>query len=228
MALFTIFLFVFETKLEILKYLSILYQKYYLNTNFSMKITNVLFDKSISIDSDKVYFDNKKQIVFVWRSNVGKSSLMNSIFEKKDLVKTSSLPGKTKTANLFTVNNKFHFVDLPGYWFAKLWKEHQKKLDDLISWYLEEFKHDIKRLVVVLDSKLGPTQIDIDMFKFIQEFEIPLTFVLNKTDKLSNNEVFKSLKHTQDIFFGQKVFTVSAKKGDWVWELLKFLGESLK
>ena len=139
MALFTIFLFIFETKLEILKYLSILYQKYYLNTNFSMKITNVLFDKSISIDSDKVYFDNKKQIVFVWRSNVGKSSLMNSIFEKKDLVKTSSLPGKTKTANLFTVNNKFHFVDLPGYWFAKLWKENQKKLFHMFSpvWNVE-------------------------------------------------------------------------------------------
>lgn len=193
-----------------------------------MKITSVSFDKSISIESDKVYLDNRKQIVFVWRSNVGKSSLMNSIFEKKDLVKTSSLPGKTKTANLFTVNNKFHFVDLPGYWFAKLWKEHQKKLDDLISWYLEEFKHDIKRLVVVLDSKLGPTQIDIDMFKFIQEFGIPLVFVLNKIDKLSNNEITKSLNHTQEILFWQKIFTLSAKKGDWVNELLRFLWEDLK
>lgn len=193
-----------------------------------MKITSVSFDKSISIESDKVYLDNRKQIVFVWRSNVGKSSLMNSIFLKKDLVKTSSLPGKTKTANIFRVNNKYDFVDLPGYWFAKLWKEHQKKLDDLISWYLEEFKLDIKRLVIVLDSKLWPTQIDIDMFKFIQEFGIPLVFVLNKTDKLSNNEITKSLNHTQEIFFWQKIFTLSAKKGDWVAELLRFLWEDLK
>ena len=193
-----------------------------------MKITSVSFDKSISIESDKVYLDNRKQIVFVWRSNVGKSSLMNSIFLKKDLVKTSSLPGKTKTANIFRVNNKYDFIDLPGYWFAKLWKEHQKKLDDLISWYLEEFKLDIKRLVIVLDSKLWPTQIDIDMFKFIQEFGIPLVFVLNKTDKLSNNEITKSLNHTQEILFWQKIFTLSAKKGDWVNELLRFLWEDLK
>ena len=193
-----------------------------------MKITSVSFDKSISIESDKVYLDNRKQIVFVWRSNVGKSSLMNSIFLKKDLVKTSSLPGKTKTANIFRVNNKYDFIDLPGYWFAKLWKENQKKLDDLISWYLEEFKLDIKRLVIVLDSKLWPTQIDIDMFKFIQEFGIPLVFVLNKIDKLSNNEITKSLNHTQEILFWQKIFTLSAKKGDWVNELLRFLWEDLK
>lgn len=193
-----------------------------------MKITSVSFDKSISIESDKVYLDNRKQIVFVWRSNVGKSSLMNSIFLKKDLVKTSSLPGKTKTANIFRVNNKYDFIDLPGYWFAKLWKENQKKLDDLISWYLEEFKLDIKRLVIVLDSKLWPTQIDIDMFKFIQEFGIPLVFVLNKIDKLSNNEITKSLTHTQEILFWQKIFTLSAKKGDWVNELLRFLWEDLK
>ena len=193
-----------------------------------MKITSVSFDKSISIESDKVYLDNRKQIVFVWRSNVGKSSLMNSIFWKKDLVKTSSLPGKTKTANIFRVNNKYDFIDLPGYWFAKLWKENQKKLDDLISWYLEEFKLDIKRLVIVFDSKLWPTQIDIDMFKFIQEFGIPLVFVLNKIDKLSNNEITKSLNHTQEILFWQKIFTLSAKKGDWVNELLRFLWEDLK
>ena len=193
-----------------------------------MKITSVSFDKSISIESDKVYLDNRKQIVFVWRSNVGKSSLMNSIFWKKDLVKTSSLPGKTKTANIFRVNNKYDFIDLPGYWFAKLWKENQKKLDDLISWYLEEFKLDIKRLVIVLDSKLWPTQIDIDMFKFIQEFGIPLVFVLNKIEKLSNNEITKSLNHTQEILFWQKIFTLSAKKGDWVNELLRFLWEDLK
>ena len=85
-----------------------------------MKNLEVVFDKSISIESNKVSFDNKKQIVFVGRSNVGKSSLMNAIFQKKDLVKTSSLPGKTKLANIFKVNNKYDFVDLPGYGFAKL------------------------------------------------------------------------------------------------------------
>jgi len=193
-----------------------------------MKIDKVEFDKSISIDSNKVYFENKKQIVFVWRSNVGKSSLMNSIFNSKDLVKTSSMPGKTKMANLFLVNNKFHFVDLPGYWFAKLWAEQKEKLDALISWYLEEFKFDIKKIVIVLDSKIWPTDKDIDMFKFLGNFGVPLIFVLNKIDKLSNNDISKSIFHTEEIFFWQQVIATSAKKWVWVKELTKELLEVLK
>lgn len=193
-----------------------------------MKNLEVVFDKSISIESNKVSFDNKKQIVFVGRSNVGKSSLMNAIFQKKDLVKTSSLPGKTKLANIFKVNNKYDFVDLPGYGFAKLWQEQKAKLDALISWYLEAFRNDIKKIVVVLDSKLGPTDTDIDMYKFLQEFQVPLIFVLNKIDKLSNNDIFKSLRHTEEIFFWQRVVAVSAKNNTWIDELRKELMQSLK
>lgn len=208
--------------------MNILYCKYYLKQIFTMKIMNVEFDKSISIESNKISLENKKQIVFVWRSNVWKSSLMNAIFAKKDLVKTSSLPWKTKTANLFKVNNKFHFVDLPWYWFAKLWEEKRKKLDELISWYLEEFRYDIKNIVIVLDSKIWPTQTDIDMFKYIQEFQIPLTFVLNKIDKLSSNEVNKSMFHSQEIFFWQKILPVSAKSWDWIKELLRNIFDYLQ
>ena len=192
-----------------------------------MKKIEVIFDKSISIDSEKIFFEWKKQVVFVGRSNVWKSSLMNAIFEKKDLVKTSSMPWKTKLANLFLVNNKYHFVDLPGYWFAKLWQEQKEKLDSLISWYLEEFKPYIKKIVVVLDSKIWPTNVDIDMFKFLWDFDIPLIFVLNKTDKLSNNEISKSKNHTWDIFFWQQIITTSAKKWVWIVELRRELMDIL-
>jgi GTP-binding protein len=78
-----------------------------------MKISSVVFSRSLSIESEKIFFDEKSQVVFIGRSNVGKSSLMNKIFASKDLVKTSSMPGKTKLANLFLVNNKFYFTDLP-------------------------------------------------------------------------------------------------------------------
>lgn len=192
-----------------------------------MKNLKVSFDKSIQMDSNKIFLDNKKQIVFVGRSNVGKSSLMNSIFNSKNLVKTSSTPWKTKTANLFLINNKYHFVDLPGYWFAKLWQEQKEKLDNLISWYLEEFRFDIKKIVIVLDSRVWPTKTDIDMFKFLSDFEIPLIFVLNKIDKLSNNEINKSIIHTQDLFFWQKIMEVSAKNWKWVKKLTMDLIESL-
>ncbi|MDD5769747.1 MAG: ribosome biogenesis GTP-binding protein YihA/YsxC [Candidatus Gracilibacteria bacterium] len=193
-----------------------------------MKNLEVSFDKSISIESVKVSFDNKKQIVFVGRSNVGKSSLMNAIFQKRDLVKTSSLPGKTKLANLFKVNNKYHFVDLPGYGFAKLGQIQKEKLDALISWYLEEFRYDIKKIVIVLDSKIGPTETDIDMFKFLGELQIPLIFVLNKIDKLSNNEIAKSKFHTEELFFGQRVVCVSAKNNIGIDLLRKELMETFK
>lgn len=193
-----------------------------------MKIENVVFEKSISIESEKISFNEKKQVVFIGRSNVGKSSLMNAIFNKKDLVKTSSLPWKTKHANMFLVNNKFHFIDLPGYWFAKLWQEHKAKLDALISWYLEEFSPYVKMIFVVLDAKLWPTEVDIDMFKFLAEFSLPITFLSNKIDKLSNNEVFKSVKHTEDIFFWQRVVPVSAKNWAWINEVLKIVWDVLK
>jgi len=153
---------------------------------------------------------------------------MNAIFKSKNLVKTSSLPWKTKSANLFSVNNKYYFVDLPGYWFAKLGKIQKEKLDSLISWYLEEFSYYIKKIVIVLDSKIWPTYTDIDMFKFLQDFWIPLIFVLNKIDKLRNDEIQKSLSYTQDMFFGQRVVAASAKKNIWIDELRKELMESLK
>lgn len=193
-----------------------------------MKNLEVVFDKSVSIEATQVSFENKPQVVFVWRSNVGKSSLMNAIFQKKDLVKTSSLPGKTKLANLFKVENKYHFVDLPGYGFAKLGQEQKAKLDALISWYLEEFQHDIKKIVVVLDSKIWPTETDIDMYKFLSEMGIPFLFILNKIDRLSSNEIHKSLLHTQDIFFGQQVLVTSAKKNIGIDELRKNLLDVLK
>lgn len=199
-----------------------------LKTNLVMKNLEVKFNKSISIESEKVSLDNKKQVVFIWRSNVWKSSLMNAIFKSKDLVKTSSMPWKTKTANLFRVDNKYDFVDLPGYWFAKLWQEQKVKLDALISWYIEEFRYDIKKIVIVLDSKIWPTQSDIDMFNYLQELQIPLIFVLNKIDKLSNNEINKSLLHTKDLFFWQEIIWTSAKNNINIDELRKILIEILK
>lgn len=194
-----------------------------------MKNLEVVFDKSIDIESYKVsFFDEKKQIVFVWRSNVGKSSLLNAVFQKKDLVKTSSMPGKTRTANLFKVNNKYHFVDLPWYGFAKRWEIERDKLDALISWYLEEFKSYIQKVVIVIDTKIWPTQSDIDMFKFLQEFSFPILVASNKIDKLSKNEVQKSLLHSQEIFFWQEIMWVSARKNIWIDEMRRNLLGSLK
>ncbi len=177
------------------------------------------FYTSVSLGSEKIFFDTHKEIIFVWRSNVWKSSIMNALFQKKDLVKTSARPGKTKTANIFKVANKYYFTDLPGYGFAKLGKEFKEALDGLISWYTEERKDQIKQVIMLIDSKLWPQQSDRDMYEFLLELEMPVTIVLSKIDKLSKNEVHKSLAFAQDAFFGQKILPVSSQKKTGLREL---------
>lgn len=188
-----------------------------------MNFANVKFYKSISLWNSEVFFEEKKEIIFVGRSNVGKSSIMNSIFQKKDLVKTSSRPGKTTLVNLFIVENKYYLTDLPWYGFAKLWKEHKDELDWLISWYIEERKKNIKSVVMLIDSKLWAQQKDIDMYKYLLELEIPVTIVLSKIDKLWKDQIQKSIFHTKDNFFWQEVFAVSSFNKIWLKELEKHL-----
>jgi len=166
-----------------------------------MKVKDAVFLKSISINDDKIFFEQRKEVVFVGRSNVGKSSLMNALMNKKDLVKTSSKPGKTRNANMFLVNEKYYFTDLPGYGFAKLGQSLREDLDALISWYLEEKKHAIKQVILVCDAKIGPQQTDIDMYNYITELELPMTVILSKIDRLSKNDVNKSVFHTEKTFF---------------------------
>ncbi len=193
-----------------------------------MKIKEVSFYKSISINDEKAFFDNRKEIIFVWRSNVWKSSLMNCVFNKKDLVKTSSKPWKTRTANLFLLNNKYYYTDLPGYWFAKLWKDLKENLDNLISWYIEERKNNIKKIVMLIDSKIWPQEKDIEMFNFISKLEFPIIIVLSKIDRLNKTFIMKSQKYAEKIFFWQQILWVSSVKKTWIKELNQILFESLR
>lgn len=192
-----------------------------------MKITEVSFVKSVSINDNRVFFESRDEIVFIGRSNMGKSTLMNKIFNKRDMVKTSARPGKTKTANIFLVNKKFFYTDLPGYGFARLGKEVREHLDALISWYLEEKRNNIKKVVMLIDSKIWPQQSDIDMFGYIQELGLPVTIVLSKIDRLSKSEADKSLAATQKAFFGQQVIGVSSTKHIGLDPLFKILREAL-
>ncbi len=193
-----------------------------------MKISQAEFIKSVSINDKKIFFDTRREVVFVGRSNVGKSSLMNALMHKKDLVKTSSTPGKTRNANIFQVNGKYYFTDLPGYGFAKLGQELREDLDALISWYLEERKPYISQVVVLIDSKIWPQQTDIDMIGYLQELEIPYTLVLSKIDRLKKNDVNKSQTHTQNMFFGARIIPISSQKLTGIDKLRQVLWESLK
>ena len=192
-----------------------------------MKLADVKFYKSIWLKSDEIYFDDKKEIVFVWRSNMWKSSLLNTIFQKKDLVKTSSKPWKTRLANLFLVENKYYFTDLPGYGFAKLWKELREELDWLISWYLEERKNSIKKVVMLIDSRLWPQDSDFEMYQYILDLELPVLIVLSKSDRLSKSELKKSENYAKQKFFWQEILSISSKTKLGISELEKILKNCL-
>ncbi len=192
-----------------------------------MKLKDVVFGKSVSINAEKIFLDTKKEIIFVGRSNVGKSSLMNALFNKKDLVKTSSRPGKTKLANIFIMNGKYNFTDLPGYWFAKLGKQIKEHLDALISWYIEEKQDNIKRVVLVVDAKIWPQEADIDMHDYLIKLWVPMFVVLSKVDRLNRSEIDKSIVHTQSLMPGQTIFTLSSKKNIGIKELYREIWEVL-
>ena len=192
-----------------------------------MKLSDVKFYKSVWLWSKEVHIDEKGEVIFVWRSNVGKSSIMNALFEKKDLVKTSSKPGKTRLANLFLIENKYYLTDLPGYGFAKLGKNLKEELDWLISWYMEEKWEFIKKVVILIDTKLWAQEVDIEMYKFILELGLPVTIVLSKIDKISKNEVAKSLAHAKTQFFWQEIIPVSSLKKTWIRELEKSIKKCL-
>lgn len=192
-----------------------------------MKFSDVVFNKSIALQSQDIMFENKKEVIFVGRSNVGKSSIMNALFEKKDLVKTSSRPGKTKTANIFTVANKYWLTDLPGYGFAKMGKTFQEQLDGLISWYIEERASHIQAVVILIDSRIWAGQGDIDMYKYLLELELPVKIVLSKTDKISKGALGKVTQQLKNDFFGQEILPVSSLKKTGVHELSKSLKQAL-
>lgn len=179
-----------------------------------MKIKEVKFIRSVTDKNafDYMYEKEKPEVCFVWRSNVGKSSTLNSIFGSKDLVKTSGKPGHTKLANQFSVNNRFICTDLPGYGFAKLSDSEREKIDNLITSYITEYGRDIRKVVIILDAKVGATDHDLDMFLMLQKLGIPSLVVLNKIDKLKSSEIQKIFKSTKEAILGHELITYSTKE----------------
>lgn len=153
-------------------------------TNFS----KTQFIKS-AINKDGFLFDDKQQVCFVGRSNVGKSSLINMLCNQKSLARTSSTPGRTRLVNYFLVDDKFYLVDLPGYGFQKGSKAEQKDWDEMMDDYFTNTR-SLRLALVLLDIRRDLTSEDLDIQKYLFANNIPFKIVLTKTDKVSNNEKF--------------------------------------
>lgn len=132
------------------------------------------------------------EIAFVGRSNVGKSSLINSLLNRKKLVKVSSNPGKTRTINFFMVNGEIMFVDLPGYGYAAVSREEKMKWAPMIEDYLTK-RNNLKSVVLLVDIRHKPTEDDKMMYDFIKHYKDKVIVVATKLDKISKNSLNKNL-----------------------------------
>jgi GTP-binding protein len=147
-----------------------------------MKINSV--DLTISAVRRSQYpTDNKPEFLLVGRSNVGKSSFINTIINRKNYARTSSNPGKTQTINFYLVNNEFYLVDAPGYGFANLSKANKKKFGLMMEDYLQN-RPNLKQVFMLIDFRIKPTADDIMMYEFLLHYNIPVTIVATKVDKV--------------------------------------------
>lgn len=155
--------------------------------NLLMKVNNSKF--VISAVSDKQYpQDDLPEIALSGRSNVGKSSLINAVLNRRNLARTSQQPGKTQTLNFYLVNTDLYFVDVPGYGYAKVSKEQRQKFGEMIQDYLET-RADLKGLVLLVDARHDPTVDDINMFNYALCLNIPILVVATKIDKLKKSAI---------------------------------------
>lgn len=137
--------------------------------------------------------DNLDEFLLVGRSNVGKSSFINTIIERKNFARTSSKPGKTQTLNFYLINNLFYLVDVPGYGYANVSKDKQKKFGVMIEEYLRN-RQNLRNVFLLIDYRHKPTEDDVLMYNFVKYYNLNITVIATKYDKISKNGRIKQDK----------------------------------
>ncbi|MBD1223744.1 ribosome biogenesis GTP-binding protein YihA/YsxC [Virgibacillus halodenitrificans] len=190
-----------------------------------MKITNA--EIVISAVSQKQYpNDQLPEIALAGRSNVGKSSFINTIINRKNLARTSSKPGKTQTLNFYKLNNAFYFVDVPGYGYAKVSKKEREKWGKMMEEYFQT-RDTLNAVILITDVRHEPTSDDIQMYDFLKYYQLPVIVVATKLDKVPKNKIDAHLKRTKETLEMEAddyLLPFSAEKGygkEEAWNLLK-------
>ena len=176
-----------------------------------MKIDNINLYVS-AVRRSQYPDDNLPEFIMLGRSNVGKSSFLNTVVNRKNMARISSKPGKTNTINFFNIENKFYLVDVPGYGYADTSKEEVRKFGLMVEEYLQKRK-ELKRVFLLVDLRHKPTNDDKIMYDFLKYYQIPVTVVATKSDKVSNKEKEKNLKQvkeTLDIIVGDNIVEFSS------------------
>lgn len=178
-----------------------------------MKITKSELH-AIAVGPKQYPQDELPEIAFAGRSNVGKSSFINSMINKKNLARTSSKPGKTRTINFYIINDSFRFVDLPGYGYAIASKAEKEKWGEIIEKYLTDRKN-LKEVILIVDMRHEPTDQDLMMYQWIKSFGYTGIVVATKADKLSKGswqKYIKVIKNKLDIKDTNLIIPYSSEK----------------
>lgn len=191
-----------------------------------MKITSASFLKSCTSSEQFPEF-NYPEFAFFGRSNVGKSSLLNMLLNKKDLVKTGSRPGVTTMVNFFIVNENKSFVDLPGFGYAKLPAPMRKKFMPLIREYIDK-RINLKAAFLLVDIRRTPGDYEGEILSLLTNKKIPVAITITKADKLSKNQRGKRLKEIEKSLgiSSDSIFLTSASTGEGKQGILQIISES--
>ena len=182
----------------------------------------------ISETNAKLLPQSIAEVAFVGRSNVGKSSVINSICKSKNLARTSKTPGRTRAINIFTPSKGRWIVDLPGYGFARVTDEEKKVWKEMIETYISSRK-TLKMIYILIDSFVGPTELDFMMIDWVRKLNIPFKVVSNKTDKVKNlnlEELKCKISKICEVD-KQDIYCVSAKKQTGFGTLINDIGNLL-
>lgn len=197
-----------------------------------MKVTSVNLETVCGITS-KLPENDKLEVAFAGRSNVGKSSLINALMNRKSYARTSQQPGKTQTINFYNINELLYFVDLPGYGYAKVSQDTVKKWGKMIDGYLHQSK--VLRLVFLLvDIRHKPNQNDIQMYEWCVNYGFNPIIIATKSDKIKRSQLQKQIKQIKDVLQvvdGTPVIPFSAlnKSGrDEIWEYIDMMYEGFQ
>jgi len=187
-----------------------------------MKITSAEFVKS-AFSYEHWIEDDRPEIAFLGRSNVGKSSLINSLLQRKGLARTSNTPGRTQSINYFLINEEFYFVDLPGYGYAKVSKSMRADWGVMAEEYLSQ-REQLVLCVQLIDSRHDPTKLDLQLNEWLNFNGKPHLAVATKADKLGTNQLSKQLKAIRLALKFSDVVAYSAETGrgrDEVWKSIQ-------
>ncbi len=195
-----------------------------------MKITSAEFVVGVTT-LNHLPVTNLPEFVFLGRSNVGKSSLINALTNRKNLARSSSTPGKTRELNYYLINNSLYFVDLPGFGYAKAPEQLRASWGKFIEQYLQTRKQ-IKLAFHLMDSRHEPTELDKALVGWLDFYKIPFVVILTKSDKLARSKIATFVRNAEDIFTSfsncKNVLPFSSFSGDGRPEVLKIISATIK